>query len=150
MAMAMYYALIPPHQLQRQLFSLREELFQMTGDSSFSSLEPWIILGPTSDTYIRKGLTCPNLPLSVNGVASYESGTLLLPVPADELLLLRTQLQTTFPYCGVYLGQKKQDIERKLYPFDDVMVALVEIKKEGALTLWRVVAQKHLRSDRGL
>ena len=148
--MSTFYSLLLSKNVLKQLHDVRTQLFRQSKDSSFRTLEPWIILGETEDTTLRKPVSCPKLPLHCDNSARFQNQTLFLPMPEETFEVLRSELDVDHPYTGIYLGASELSCKAELFPIDDLRLALVEIQKAGPLTTWRILAEKHLQRDKGL
>lgn len=146
--MSIYYALLLPQHVKLKVQDIRRTLFSKSGHSSFRAQESCILLGRTEDTSLTKKVTCPNLPLSVQGKTSFSDNTLFFPIEQKELALLRTELGVSHPYSGIYLGEVDTAYEADIPPLNNLRLALVEIQREGELTLWRTLSEKRLLKDK--
>ena len=146
--MSIYYALLLPQHVKLKVQDIRRTLFCKSGHSSFRALESCILLGRTDDITLTKKVTCPTLPLQVQSKASFLDNTLFFPIEQKELDLLRTELGVSHPYSGIYLGEIDIACEGDIPPLKNLRLALVEIQREGELTLWRTLSEKRLQKDR--
>lgn len=127
------------------ILKVRRTLYFATGHSSFRAQEGCILLGQTEDTTLSKAVTCPSLPLIVHNRATFSDNTLFFPVEQKELSQIRTELGVDHPYSGIYLGEVNMEAEAEIPPLKNLRLALVEIQKEGEITLWRTLAEKRLK-----
>jgi|GEM_PF-6552977 len=146
--MSIYYALLLPQHVRLKIQEIRRVLFCQSGHGSFRAQESCILLGETEDTNLTKHVICPTLPLTVQNSATFSNGTLYFPVEQKELALLRTDLGVSHPYSGIYLGGVDVNYEGQIPPLKNLRLALVEIKKEGEITLWRTLAEKRLQKGK--
>lgn len=144
-----FYCLLLPQATRTAIYELRTELFQGTGDGSFRSLPPCIILGETEDTRLPLAVPCPSLPIEVGRKSLCKDGILFLPVEGQTLQPIRNALGVSYPISGIFLGRSDQQIERAIPYINDLRLALLEYKEAGGLTLWRILAEKHLLKDKG-
>ena len=128
--MSIYYALLLPQHVRLKIQEIRRILFCKSGHSSFRAQEGCILLGRTEDTTLTKHVTCPTMPLTVQGSAKFSEHTLYFPVEQIELDTLRTELGVSHPYSGIYLGGINMEYEGEIPPLNNLRLALVEIKKE--------------------
>lgn len=145
--MSTYYALLLPQHIRLHIRKIRQTLFRETGNSSFCQGECWILLGKTQDTALTKTVTCPTLPLSITPKTTYAYNTLFLAVEPEELKQLREELGVSHPYSGIYLGEVDREILTQVPPIQSLRLALVELKQEGPLVLWRILSEKRLQKD---
>ncbi len=147
--MESFYILRLAKELQRELNKLRNELYALCPDPSLFALEPCIILGKAGDGNSIGYVPCPKLPLLCLGELRYSDNHLYIPVEETALAPLRSELDTSFPYSGIYLADV--EIQRTIEPIiiKDLWFALLTIQEEGALKLWRVSSEKHLDSGKG-
>lgn len=148
--MSIYYALLLPQHVRLKIQEIRRVLYSKSGHSSFRSQESCILLGRTEDTTLAKHVTCPPLPLEVQARAAYSGDTLFFPVEEKELAQLRSELGVSHPYSGIYLGRTDLEYEGEIPPLNNLRLALVEVKEEGSITLWRTLAEKRLQKDKGI
>ncbi|NBK23403.1 MAG: hypothetical protein EOM68_15405 [Spirochaetia bacterium] len=148
--MSIYYALLLPQHVRLKILEIRRVLFSKSGHPSFRSQESCILLGQTEDTTLTKNVTCPPLPLKVQARATFSADTLHFPVEKQTLASLRAELGVSHPYSGIYLGRKNMEYEGEIPPLNNLRLALVEVKEEGAITLWRTIAEKRLQKDKGI
>ncbi|MGB4407080.1 MAG: hypothetical protein WBI82_09515 [Sphaerochaeta sp.] len=148
--MSTYYALLLPQHVRLKIQEVRRTLFYASGDSSFRAQESWILLGKTEDTTLSKQVTCPPMPLTVQGATVYSENTLFFPVEQHELDKIRGELGVSHPYSGIYLGKVKREAAVQLPPLTNLRLALVEIQEHGDITLWRTLAEKRLQRGKGL
>jgi hypothetical protein len=148
--MSTYYALLLPQHMRLKIQEVRKALFFASGDSSFRAQESCILLGETEKSSLPRHVTCPPLPLTVQGKATYYENTLFFPVEQHELEKIRGELGVSHPYSGIYLGKVKREAEVHLPPLTNLRLALVEIQSRGDITLWRTLAEKRLQKDKGL
>ena len=143
--MPVYYALLLPQQVRLKLNLIRRTLYSKSGNSSFRAQESCILLGETADTSLSKLVSCPPLPLPVQGIAAYAEQTLHFPVPEEALRQIREELGVSHSYSGIYLGDEKLEYEAEIPAINDLRLALVEVERQGNLTLWRTLSEKHLQ-----
>ncbi len=74
---------------------------------------------------------------------------LFFPIENKFLQPLKDQLGVSYPITGIFLGSIEETIEATLPPVDDLRLALLEIKETEGLTLWRILSEKHLQTDKG-
>ncbi|HKM06536.1 MAG TPA: hypothetical protein VJ869_06055 [Sphaerochaeta sp.] len=148
--MSIYYALLLPQHVRLKIQEIRKALFASCGHSSFRELESCILLGKTEDTTLAKGVSCPSLPLILEGKAVFASDTLFFPIEEKELLKIRTELGVSHPYSGIYLGKVNLETRTEIPPLNNLRLALIEVKKEGAIMFWRTLAEKRLQKDKGI
>jgi len=146
--MSIYYALLLPQHVRLKIQEIRRTLFSLSGHGSFRAQESCILLGQTEDTTLEKHGTCPPLPLTVQASATFSDHSLYFPVEQKELALLRTELGVSHPYSGIYLGRVDREYKGEIPPIKNLRLALVEIKEEGEVTLWRTIAEKRLQKDK--
>ena len=146
--MSIYYALLLPQHVRLKILEIRRDLFCKSGHASFRAQDSCILLGKTEDTTLTKHVSSPTLPLTVHPSATYSEHTLYFPVAHKELALLRTELKVSHPYSGIYLGEVPMEYEGVIPPLNNLRLALVEIKKEGSITLWRTLAEKRLQKGK--
>jgi len=136
--------------MRLKIQEVRRALFFATGHSSFRAQESWILLGETEDTILSKQVTCPPMPLTVQGTTVYSDNTLFFPVEQNELEKIRGELGVSHPYSGIYLGKVNGEAAVQLPPLTNLRLALVEIQEQGEITLWRTLAEKRLQRDKVL
>lgn len=146
--MSTYYALLLPQHVRLTINEIRRVLFCRSGHISFRAQESCILLGRTEDTALTKKVTCPTLPLAVQGSATYAENTLFFPVEEKKLAQIRTELRINHPYSGIYLGQADISYEAEIPPLTNLRLALVEIQEKGEVTLWRTLAEKRLQKGK--
>ncbi|MGH0054428.1 MAG: hypothetical protein ACQ5SW_13645 [Sphaerochaetaceae bacterium] len=144
-----FYILRLSKELRRNLKTYRDSLYAQYGHPDFLSLEPCIILGPTSEKEQTPFVDCPSLPLTTENKSSYHQGMLYLPIPDNPFARLREQLGTTYPFDGIYLGTKETTLTVDPIRITDVRLAILTIQRDEDLMLWEFSAEKHLDSDRG-
>ena len=145
--MSIYYALLLPQHVRLKIQEIRRVLFCKSGHESFRAQDSCILLGKTEDTILTKQVTCPTLPLTVQGYATYSDNSLYFPVEQKELDLLRTELGISHPYSGIYLGEVNMEYLGEIPPLNNLRLALVEIQQEGEISLWRTLSEKRLQKD---
>ncbi|MDY0287641.1 MAG: hypothetical protein RBR15_02310 [Sphaerochaeta sp.] len=145
--MSIFYALLLPQHVRLAINEARRVLFCSSGHPSFRAQQGWILLGETSDRALTKKVTCPTLPLTAKGKSAYASNTLFFPIEEKELKQIRTELGVSHPYSGIYLGELDIPYETEIPQVNNLRLALVEILKEGEITLWRTLAEKRLQRD---
>jgi hypothetical protein len=143
------YCLLLPQTTRAAITESRTTLFKRTGESSFRVFPPCIILGETESSRLLDDLTCPPLPIFVTQQARFEKDALFFPVEGKALQLLQEQLGVTHPFCGIFLGRQKEEIEATIPPIKDLRLALLEYEQKDGLTLWRILCEKHLQRDKG-
>jgi hypothetical protein len=148
--MPIYYALLLPQHVRLKIQEIRRGLFSTSGHSSFRAQESWILLGKTEDTSLSKQVSCPPLPRTVHGKATYTENTLFFPVEQKDLALLRAELGVSHPYSGIYLGGVNMECEGAIPSVKNLRLALIEIQQEGAIIRWRTIAEKRLQKGKGL
>ncbi|HHT81681.1 MAG: hypothetical protein WCS35_02300 [Sphaerochaeta sp.] len=146
--MPTYYALLLPQHIRLKINDIRRTLFCKSGDSSFRAQESCILLGETEDKALSKKVTCPPLPLTVQCSTAFSDGTLFFPVLQNELAQIREELGVSHPYSGIYLGKVNVTHEEQLPPLNNLRLAIVEIKEEDGITLWRTLSEKRLKKGR--
>ncbi|AEV27899.1 hypothetical protein SpiGrapes_0035 [Sphaerochaeta pleomorpha str. Grapes] len=144
-----FYCLLLPQATRTAVNCLRTELFQSTGDRSFRSLPPCIILGETEATTLPPAVPCPSLPFEIGKKAIFKEGFLFFPIEGHILQPIRNQLEVSYPFSGIILGKSDLQIERAIPFVNDLRLALLEYKESQGLTLWRILAEKHLQKDKG-
>ncbi len=148
--MSIYYALLLPQHVRLTIQEIRRVLFCRSGHSSFRAQESCILLGETEDSTLTKDVTCPPLPLTVQGTTAYRSNTLFFPIEGKDLDQIRGELGVSHPYSGIYLGEVAMDYEATIPALKNLRLALVEIQREGEITRWRTLAEKRLQKGRGI
>ncbi len=148
--MSIYYALLLPQHVRLTIQEIRRVLFCRSGHSSFRAQESCILLGETEDSTLTKDVTCPPLPLTVQGTTVYCCNTLFFPVEEKELDKIRGELGVNHPFSGIYLGEVDMDCEATIPALKNLRLALVEIQEEGGITRWRTLTEKRLQKDRGI
>ena len=148
--MSIYYALLLPQQVRLTVNDIRRVLFCKSGHFSFRAQESCILLGKTDDTTLAAKVTCPPLPMAVEGRAAYSHNTLFLPVQEKSLEQIRGELGVNHPYSGIYLGAVDLHHESDIPGLNDLRLALVEIQEEDGITLWRTLAEKRLQRGKGI
>ena len=143
------YILRLPKELQRELGKLRSELYALHPDPSFQALESCIILGKAKDGDSIGYVTCPKLPLVSLGELRYTDHHLYIPVDESALAPLRSELDTSYPYSGIHLGDIEVQHTMEPVVIRDLWIAMLTIQEEGDLKLWRVSSEKHLDSGKG-
>ncbi len=143
--MSIYYALLLPQHVRLAINEARRVLFCSSGHVSFRAQQGCILLGETSDRALTKKVTCPTLPLAVQGKSTFANNTLFFPIEEKELEQIRAELGVSHPYSGIYLGELDISYEREIPEVNNLRLALVEILKEGEITLWRTLAEKRLQ-----
>ena len=133
--------------LRANLERKRTAIYQETGDSSFFTFEPCIILGPVEGP-IPSFVPCPPLPL-VTGADEWEQGTLHLPVEAGALKEIREACNTSWPTSGIYLGEAKTKRTVKGVTIKYLSFAILSVEKDDETFRWRISEERHLDSGRG-
>lgn len=146
--METYYILRLDKELRTRVQTFRQKLFEETGDSSFCSLEPCIILGPADEQQSIPYCPCPKLPLAVPAKPVYTDGQLYLPIADSVLAPLRSVLHTAYPASGLYLGLARTGTSFEPVLIRDLSVAHLHVEREQDLMLWNVSSEKHLDSGR--
>lgn len=146
--MESFYVLLLDRQTNNTLSRLRRTLFAQTGDGSFCSLEPCIILGPASDGPLASFLPCPQLPIAVEGQVKYERGFLYLPIDERRLEPIRQVLGTSYPISGIHLGYDEVACCATPFFLRSLDFAILDVNRQADLVQWRVHSRKHLDSDR--
>ncbi len=148
--MSTYYALLLPQHVRHQINEIRRVLFSKSGDASFRARESCILLGRTEDTTLTKRVTCPTLPLKVQGLAEYAESSLFFAVKRQDLAQIRAELGVDHPYTGIYLGGVYVPYSAEIPPLHNLRLALVETREEGNIILWRTLAEKRLQKGKGI
>ncbi|WP_320130228.1 hypothetical protein [uncultured Sphaerochaeta sp.] len=147
--MPSYFCLLLPEATRKVINQIRTELFRKSGSKSFRTLPPCIMLGETEKNSLPAGLDCPNLPLKIGKTSCFMHDQLFFPIENKFLQPLKDQLGVSYPITGIFLGSIEETIEATLPPVDDLRLALLEIKETEGLTLWRILSEKHLQTDKG-
>ncbi len=125
----------------------RNRLYQESGDSSFFTFEPCIILGAVEGP-IPSFVPCPTLPLE-SQPARYEQGTLYLPIEAALLDAIRSACNTSWPTSGIYLGDADVPSALPPYTIRYLSFAILTVAKDDELFRWHISEERHLDSGRG-
>ena len=133
--------------LRANLERERTAIYRETGDSSFFTFEPCIILGPVKGP-IPAFVPCPPLPL-VTGSDVWEQGTLHLPVEAEALKEIRDACNTSWPKSGISLGEGKTKGTVAGVTIKYLSFAILNVESDGELVRWRISEERHLDSGRG-
>jgi len=134
--MESYYILRLGKDLRTKLMKLRTQLFEISGKGSFCCLEPCIILGPCD---------CSS---AIDGTLRYEEGQLFLPLDPTILSDIRTALGTEYPISGIHLGTDHVSVPSESFTIRSVSLAVLTVERREDLTLWNVLSERHLDSDR--
>ena len=148
--MSIYYALLLPQHVRLTINEVRRVLFCKSGHFSFRAQESCILLGKTDDTALATNVSCPPLPMAVEGRTKYSDNTLFFPVQEKDLELIRCELGVDHPYSGIYLGDLDMHYESDIPELNNLRLALVDIQEEDGVTLWRTLAEKRLQKDKGI
>lgn len=143
-----YYILRLGKDLRTKVMKIRTQLFEKSGQSSFCCLEPCIILGPCDPSSEIPCVPCPKLPIAVEGSLKYEHGQLFFPIEAEILKPLRLALATNYPISGIHLGTEQVSVPGETFVVKSVSLAILSVERKQDLTLWNVLSERHLDSDR--
>ncbi len=146
--MESYYILRLGKDLRTKLMKLRTQLFEISGKGSFCCLEPCIILGPCDCSSTLPFVPCPRLPITIDGTLRYEEGQLFLPLDPTILSDIRTALGTEYPISGIHLGTDHVSVPSESFTIRSVSLAVLTVERREDLTLWNVLSERHLDSDR--
>ena len=125
----------------------RTRLYQISGDSSFFSFEPLIVLGAVEGP-IPPFVPCPPLPI-VTQAAHYDQGTLYLPIDEKILRPLREVCNTTWPTSGIYLGDIDVPVEVVPLSLKYLRFGLLNVQKVDQIFRWHISEERSLDSDKG-
>lgn len=133
--------------LRANLERERTLIYQETGDSSFFTFEPCIILGPVEGP-TPAFVPCPPLPLKT-GDDDWQQETLNLPVDPQALQEIRNVCNTSWPTSGIYLGEAKTKRTVQGVSIKYLSFAILNVEKDDELFRWHISEERHLDSGRG-
>lgn len=146
--MESYYILRLGKDRRTKLANIRTLLFEKSGHSSFCCLEPCIILGPCDPSSVVPYVSCPQLPILIDGSLHFEEGQLFLPIERGVLAPLRNELATDYPISGIYLGSDHVSVPVESFTINSVSLAILTVERKKDLTLWNVLSERHLDSGK--
>ena len=146
--MESYYILRLGNDLRTKLIKIRTLLFEKSGQSCFCCLEPCIILGPCDPSSGVPFVSCPQLPICIDGNLHFKEGQLFLPIEREVLAPLRSELATDYPISGIYLGSEQVSVPIQSFTINSVSLAILSVERTEDITLWNVLSERHLDSGK--
>lgn len=93
-------------------------------------------------------VSCPQLPILIDGTLHFEEGQLFLPLERDVLAPLRNELATDYPISGIYLGSEQVSVPIQSFTINSVSLAMLSVERTEDLIFWNVLSERHLDSGK--